>query len=166
MMTKIPCRASPWWTRHRPLARQWAPARSSARPAIGRESFDVTPSSHSITDPFFYCLPTNTQQNGHRTHTPPVMKVRSLHSPMAALPSVPSWTLKTSSHADAGARTGCSPRLRKGSARRACAPTPWRHPLECGMRHRRSHRHRLRHRRFKSKTAIVHSELVSWPHQA
>ena len=71
MMTKIPCRASPWWTRHRPLARQWAPARSSARPAIGRESFDVTPSSHSITDPFFYCLPTNTQQNGHRTHTPP-----------------------------------------------------------------------------------------------
>ena len=70
MMTKIPCRASPWWTRHRPLARQWAPARSSARPAIGRESFDVTPSS--ITDPCFFLLFANkhTTERSPHSHTP------------------------------------------------------------------------------------------------
>ena len=85
---KIPCKASPWWTRHRPRAPRWDLARSWARPETEKESSDGTPFlSHfpsSTHSPLFIadCLSTNKQTTEWSLQTLtlslPGMKVRSL----------------------------------------------------------------------------------------
>ena len=86
---KIPCRASPWWTRHRPRAPRWDLAHSWARPETEKEFSDVTPfyltSLLPLTHPCLLrivCQQTNKQTTEwyHCKHSLslPGLKVRSL----------------------------------------------------------------------------------------
>ena len=74
-LDKIPCRASPWWTRRHPPAPRWARARSWARPETETGSSDVTPSLqsllHSLTTLVYFvgCLSTNNSERSLQTNT-------------------------------------------------------------------------------------------------